>query len=243
MKIEDLKTEFQQKKQIVEIIGKSQSLFNDKGCVHWSKMTGKMFGKRAIGRPMTKKCAENQLITGCICQKCYASRFNMIYPNMGAALERNHNLTPDDIYANPPSFSCNGDPTWRSNWNGDYGDENDVLVDFAICWNTEAEVCSAWTKNIDLVMRLDSVRPSNITVVQSSPMINQQAEMSPAADQLFTIYTAEFAVANNIDINCMGACRLCKRCYGRNLKKRPQYINELLKGEEKLYFNLLENHQ
>ena len=238
MKIEKLYAEFQEKKQVAEIIGK-EKLFESRGCIHWSKMSGKMHGKRAIGRPMTSRCVNNQKLDGCICQKCYATRINVIYPSMGAALQRNRDLDLDDIVDCPPVFTKNGDPTWRSNWNGDYEDEHDVAVDFDICRNTPDAICTAWTKNLDSVYYMDKFRPKNFTLMQSSYFINNQEPRMDVADQVFTIFTAEYAAANDVEINCVGACRLCKRCYGKLGPKRPEYVNELLKGEEIKYFKLM----
>jgi len=233
----DLVLELAQRKNIVNIIPKGK-LFKSHGCMHWSKMTGKMFGKRAIGRPMTSRCLDNQEIDGCICQKCYATTINKVYPNMAAALQRNRDVNPDDVYTNPPAFACNDDMTWRSNWNGDYQDEHDVLIDMELCYVLNYAVCTAWTKNIAAVEAMEDYRPSNYTVMQSSFMINEQDDMSDQADQIFTIYTAEYAAENDIEINCIGACRLCKRCYG-DLSHRPKVVNELLKGSEAKYFELM----
>ena len=239
MEVTELIEELRAKKDIVNILGKTQRLFKRRGAVHWSEMTGKMYGKRAIGRPMTSRCLENQKIDGCICQKCYATRINQIYPSMGNALQRNRDLDSEDVIEFQPVFTDNGDPTWRSNWNGDYEDEHDVSVDFAICNVLEEhEICTAWTKNVKAVELMHRYSPENYTVMQSSVMINQQDRISDSADQIFTIYTAEYAAENDIDINCIGACRLCKRCYGR-VSKRPLEVNELLKGSETKYFSLM----
>ena len=225
--------------QINAILGK-EKLFVSKGAMHWSQMTGKMYGKRAIGRPMTSRCLENQKIDGCICQKCYATRINQVYPAMGTALQRNRDVTWESIVEFPAVFT-DIDPTWRSNWNGDYEDERDVLVDFNLCNSMPSYICTAWTKQIEIVERLiDSgiKKPINYTLMQSSPMINHRQKRSHVADQVFTIYTAEYAAANNVKINCIGACRLCKRCYG-DMSTRPRLVNELLKGEEAKYFKLM----
>lgn len=227
------------KKNIYSLIPK-EKLFDDPGCVHWSKMTGKMYGKRAIGRPMTARCIQRHEIDGCICQKCYATTTNRMYPNVRSALQRNRDLSPGDIYDEPPVLHLNNDLTWRSNWNGDYQDERDVLVDFAICEVVNYAICTAWTKNMDIVELVESELPSNYTVVHSNPMINcPDFEKHPLSRASFNIYTAEYAIENDIKINCIGACRLCKRCYGEKARK-PKVVNELLKGNEIKYLKLLE---
>jgi len=238
VKVEQMLREYQLKKDVKNHV-KPYELFMYRGAVHWSKMSGKMYGKRAIGRPMTSRCQDNKKIDGSICQKCYASTINTYYSCVNAALQRNRDLEPGDIFDDPPIFT-DIDLTWRSNWNGDYQDENDVLVDFAICDVVNYATCTAWTKNFDIVERLDSVRPSNYTLMQSSLMINQITEdESPAANQIFTVFTPEFAIENDIHINCNGACRLCGKCYGNDLKKRPRFVNELIKGGEIKYFKLM----
>lgn len=241
MKTIDIAQELADRKQINALLGKER-LFISKGCMHWSEMTGKMYGKRAIGRPMTSRCIENQKIDGCICQKCYATTINKVYPAMGKALQRNRDVKLEHIKVCAPLFT-DMDPTWRSNWNGDYEDMYDVLVDWAICESSPQYTCTAWTKQIDvlehMILDLGLKKPANYTLMQSSPMINQRQKRSKVADQVFTIYTAEHAAEHNIQINCIGACRLCKRCYGNDLKARPKVINELLKGQEAIYFELM----
>lgn len=236
MRPELLLKELNRKRNVKQILG-PQKLFRDKGCVHWSKMTGKMYGKRAIGRPMTSRCVANHELEGSICQKCYATKLNKVYPSMAAALQRNRDLDSQDIFDFSPIFT-EVDPTWRSNWNGDYEDEHDVSVDFALCAVLEDAVCTAWTKNLDAVYYMDKFRPKNYTLMQSSYFINKQDPLMSVSDQVFTVYTAEFAAENDININCMGACRLCGRCYG-NKKKRPVEVNELLKGDETKYLKLM----
>ena len=238
MKPEQLKKELEMRKEVRKILGK-EKLFLEKGCVHWSRMSGKMYGKRSIGRPMTDRCESRHNIDGAICQKCYAVRINQVYPSVGNALQRNRDLTIEDLHDDPTIFTSI-DPTWRSNWNGDYQDEHDVRIDMELCWMIDYATCTTWTKNCDIVERMDSYRPKNYTVVQSSLMINQfEEEVSSSTDQVFTVFTPEYAAENDININCIGACRLCGRCYGDNMRKRPRYINELLRGTEKKYFELL----
>lgn len=238
MKAQDLALELANKKNIVNILGTTQRLFKRRGCMHWSEMTGKMYGKRAIGRPMTSRCLDNQKLDGCICQKCYATKLNLIYPSMANALQRNRDIDNEEILLNPPIFTDNGDPTWRSNWNGDYEDEHDVAVDFDLCYQMPDAICTAWTKNLESVYHMDKFRPDNFTLMQSSYFINEPEDLMSVADQVFTIYTAEYAAENDVDINCIGACRLCKRCYGEK-SHRPKEVNELLKGEETKYLRLM----
>lgn len=240
--VEQLHQEWKDKKHVTDIIG-PQKLFKSNVTVHWSEMSGKMFGKRAIGRPTTSRCTDRQLIDGSICQKCYAvNHVNKMYPLMNNAMQRNRDIDIEDIYRSPPLFT-DVDPTWRSNWNGDYSDEHDVLVDFALCNTIPESICSVWTKNIDLIENCkfeEDNPPNNFTVIQSSLMIDCVDDyISPNSDQVFTIYTAEHAVENDIEINCIGACRLCNRCYGIMDGHRPRLVNELLKGDEAKYFKLM----
>lgn len=238
MKTTIISREVALKKNIYNILPK-EKLFDDLGCVHWSTMTGKMFGKRVIGRPMTERCQSRHEIPGCICQQCYAARTNQIYPRVSSALQRNRDLSPEDVYDHPPVFHLNNDLTWRSNWSGDYQDERDVLVDFAICSVVNYATCTSWTKNPDIIERVESEMPSNYTFVHSNPMINDvDFDRHPLSRASFNVFTAEFAIENDININCIGACRLCKRCYGEQ-KHKPKVVNELLKSDEAKYLKLI----
>ena len=60
-------------------------------------------------------------------------------------------------------------------------------------------------------------------------------------DFVFTVYSASYALENNININC-GAkhCLTCLKCYkGMNRNKSVIYINEILKEESKYYYKEL----
>lgn len=191
-------------------------LYTSKGCVHCSKMSGKMANMIAVGRDFCPECYQRMTITNSVCKSCYAIGTAKMYKSLQQAVLRNNLLTPDDIYQNPPKF-CSPHKAWRSNWFGDYSSVNDVLVDWAICDENEDYLCVAFTKNLKYVRAATKIRskPDNYRLVRSSLMVNKPDKLD-IADIVFTVYTPEYAQAHpEVDINCHGkSCINCWSCYG-----------------------------
>jgi len=76
-------------------------------------------------------------------------------------------------------------------------------------------------------------RPKNLRLIYSSPLLNKQANLNSKSlrhfQQVFTVYTVQYVIDNNIDINCGNKkCDNCRSCYGDFTTVTP-YINEVLK--------------
>lgn len=102
---------------------------------------------------------------------------------------------------------------------------------------------SVWTKNpwiYELAFKALGITicPENLTIILSSQFLNKEVEI-PAKfawfiRKTFTVYTAEYLLANNIPacfINCGGRkCKSCQRCY-INASISEVHIRELLKKD------------
>ena len=90
-----------------------------------------------------------------------------------------------------------------------------------------------WTKNYEIVAPVFDKygKPDNVTLVVSSPMLNEQLNIEdyPYADKIMTIYTRKYLKTHKVDINCKKGdkCLLCKKCYKKD--NGIEYINEIQK--------------
>lgn len=100
-----------------------------------------------------------------------------------------------------------------------------------------------WSKNLGFWYTAFTAygKPSNIVFNASSPVLNERIAIKPEfewfIDHVFTVYNSEFALANNIDINCGDRkCKNCKRCYSKGNERN---VNEILKQESKKYYKAI----
>ncbi len=86
-----------------------------------------------------------------------------------------------------------------------------------------------YTKRIDIVRKCKDYIPSNMLLIYSSPIVNKQSNIPDLFHKVYTVYTDEY-FQNNIDtdINCIGKCCDCLKCY--NSKDKTIYVNELVKN-------------
>lgn len=109
-----------------------------------------------------------------------------------------------------------------------------------------------WTKNPWILYNVledyyHGKKPKNLQVIYSSPKMNVCSSNmlklyilkngKSMIDKIFTVYTYDYALENNITINCGGAkCLECKTCY---LKNKTVFINEMLKDDQPRYYKAL----
>jgi len=120
---------------------------------------------------------------------------------------------------------------------GDFASVNAVINFFNFAKANKGVNFTAWTKNLVFFRRAidaGNKKPANFKLVYSSQFINKKAIVPEWAagfvNAVFTVYTPEFAAANNITINCGArACLACLRCYKGYKKGQIKEVNELLK--------------
>ena len=180
-------------------------------------------------------CKARRKCKGMICEHCYANA--ILESNKGgrgkalkAVLESNYELLtstvlPLELLPRFPNISISRIEA--------FGDVANVIqaINYANIAKVNPNVTfGRWSKNLNFLKQaFDAIggKPSNIVVVQSSPIINHPAVKHPIADKVFTVYTKEYAIEHNIVINCGArSCVTCQRCYH---KGGETYINELLK--------------
>lgn len=138
---------------------------------------------------------------------------------------------------------------------GDLQNETQVKNYFNLCnWNQSTKF-TLWTKNPWLIRNVISEgyeKPSNLIIIYSNPYLNNEAyktyaydyslmtperyfNLYPFIDKVFSVFEWEYAINNNIAINCCDKhCHDCKICYSNN---NIQFVNEILKKDQKAFKN------
>lgn len=97
-----------------------------------------------------------------------------------------------------------------------------------------------WTKNhnfLDQAIRIEG-KPNNLVCGISSPILNTPDRKSASkydwCDFLFTVFDADFAIENKVEMNCPRKCKDCMKCYTPILfESKDSFIeiNEILKSD------------
>ena len=180
-----------------------------------------------------------------ICANCYADAMNERYPDLKEKLIDNTVLYSFDIlplellpllnYALFRLESFADLRTWVQAANY-----------FNICKKNPQVNFALWSKNPWLIQEcIDHgyKKPKNLEIVYSSKKMNcvesNIFNLYPFIDKVFTVYTATYALRNNITINCGSRkCLECRVCYTK--QKKHMFINEILKSDSTLYYSLVD---
>lgn len=201
---------------------------------------GKMNGFHSLStcNMLNDYCLGNMQKENTVCYKCYATRSEKMYPNLTAALVWNTVLLKNYLLSEnqlPDLFNVSN---FRFEAFGDVSNLYQLINYTNICRKNPDTKFSIWTKNLyyfhTLFHSMEAKKPKNLTIVYSSPLVNQVAYIPDSYKNLvdirFTVFTKEFAKENDIEINCKKKCRTCMKCYGRKSKtKNIVDIYELLK--------------
>lgn len=195
-----------------------------------TKHTGKMNGMQSLSTScqVNEYCKQRAQVEGSICQKCYASRMTRMYKNLDAALQRNAEILTSRVLdeSELPEINC---CYFRFEAFGDLINTTQVVNYFNICKKNPDVHFALWTKNPWIVREVADQKPSNLTIIFSSPTLNRQADISkmPYIDKVFTVYDKPTIERDGIDINCGArSCLKCHKCY---TDSETVTINEQLK--------------
>ena len=88
-----------------------------------------------------------------------------------------------------------------------------------------------WTKRLDIVEPLLHLVPENMRLIYSTMPINPPDDVAQQIPDgfsgVFNVYTIDYAMEHDTDINCSGSCATCLRCYREN----NVVVNELIKEQ------------
>lgn len=185
-----------------------------------------------------------------ICRYCFSMQSNKLYAALRQHLIDNYDLLTTkqvekiDLTSVPNNIA-------RLEAFGDIENELQVKNYFDICKANKKRTFALWTKNPWIIKNaMDQyliAKPKNLIIVYSM----QQLDINPAhlqrlantiikkfsfIDKVFTVYTAAYAVENNVHINCGNKhCNTCRLCYKKN---NTVFINEILKKDFKKFEKL-----
>lgn len=228
---------------------RTMTKFEKETGIHFTtKHSGKMEGMVGLSTSVKVNhlCNCRKNIKGSICEHCFAETMNNQYgKSFQDCFIRNTKLLTENIIpvSEMPLLNV---AFFRFESFGDLNNDIQVINYFNLCSANKNTRFALWTKNpglIAMAIRKGYKKPSNLNIGLSSMFVNKVADPSrfPFVDFVFTVFTAEFAAENNVNVNC-GAkqCLSCLKCYkGMNRNKTVVYINEILKDESKKYEKML----
>ena len=188
----------------------------------------KMAGFVSLNTSMhnNKYCQKMSQNKDLICSRCYAHRFEAMFPNLRNTLAKNsellsnRELTSNEIYAT--GFSMR--KAVRFNSFGELINKKHYKNLVKIAEHFPDTIFTLWTKRSNLVRGID--KPDNLILVFSSPKINVVSKLPYGFDKVFTVFDKDYIEQNSIDINCVKQCNTCMKCYKHN---DITFINEAIK--------------
>lgn len=207
-----------------------------------TKMEG--FKSLSTSCAMNDNCKKNATVKGSICEKCYARTTLKMRKGLDKNLAENTEILNSRVldFAELPSIN---DIRFRFESFGDLNSTTQFINYLNICKKNPYTTFSIWTKCFWIMAEVFDMgyeKPENLIIIISPLMVNKTYEIDkfPYADKIFTTYTADFAIENNITINCGSRhCIDCLRCYDKNNKEI--YINEVVKSQQSKYYKMLNN--
>lgn len=184
-----------------------------------SKMSGKLDGFRAVNTsPLSNEfCLKMEKQEDTVCAHCYSLREMRTYrPNMIPPLTRNGELLSSRPLERQEIPSFKPGEAVRYNAHGELINAQHFLNLCEIAECNPESMFSLWTKRPGLVVRYICSVPENLRLVFSHPVVNPKLDkfsIPYGFDQVFGVYTPEYAAEHNIEINCTRRCAECMQCY------------------------------
>ena len=187
-----------------------------------------------------------------ICKKCFADNLFNVRKSMQFKYAFNHTVLTHRLFTvdEMPLLNC---LVFRLEAFGDLANIIQAENYLRLCKKNPDVHFALWTKNPWILYNAINVyengkKPKNLKVVYSSPFINKPQTSAlnvyklrngkPMIDKVFTVYTCDYAIENNVKINCGNKkCLGCKLCYMNSSVKE---INEIVKNEQPRYYRLIE---
>lgn len=207
--------------------------------IHISEnMSGKMSGIGCVSTSVVENpiCQERRKVKGSICEKCFAAALAARYNNSPFTANLHDNtitLTRPLVDSEIPVFNKSV-VMFRFESFGDTNNATQAANYLRIAAANPHVNFAVWTKNpkhYELAIANGAVKPSNLNIIYSSPMLNKPENdiinRFPFIDKVFTVYDKKTIAAENIDINCGArSCASCGLCY---FNKTVKVVSEKLK--------------
>ena len=216
------------KKSYVEIEGRAYELRKSKYALNFSPvcvsddMSGKMEGIPSVSTSCLNNpiCLARMQQGDSICAHCFAETTLKRYKDCGKNCLSNtvlltSSILPDNLLPHFPNVSI-----VRIESFGDVANVTQAINYANMCRVNPLVTFAWWTKNVSIVAAaFDQVgKPDNVILIESSPKVNNKIQPSSHyVDKVFTVYSKEYIIEHNIDINC-GArcCATCRNCYRKD---------------------------
>lgn len=226
-----------------EIMKTRQALENGITRNHSGKMAGKQsFSTSVRLNPLCQKRSKNPRL---VCFHCFAESTINRYSALGQKLERNTEIITREVLP-LECFPQINTLDFRFEAFGDIATPEQVVNYFHWAQANPRTFFVLWTKNPHIIQKaMDHYgieKPANFRIIFSSCHLNSEQaaiilRLFPWIDKIFTVYTAEYAVENDVVINCGGnSCQTCGRCYDPS--NTELHIREMLKEQGGLFRKL-----
>lgn len=215
-------------KEFIEILGRRYAMRKSKYASNYSpicvsdNMSGKMESIPSISTSCLANpfCLQRMKDGDSICAHCFAETTLNRYKDCGKNMLSNTYLLTESILDLDllPKF-----PNVRIVRIESFGDVANVTqaINYCnLCKVNPLVTFAWWSKNVAIIAKaFDMVgKPKNVILIESSPKVNEKKTASSHyVDKVFTVYSKEYIIENNLDINC-GArcCATCGRCYRKD---------------------------
>lgn len=195
--------------------------------IHITNGSGKMTGIQSINTSTINNAFCSKMrATDSVCSKCYSARYESFRKPLHEALVRNSKTLSESILpiSELPYFNSN---IVRFDSFGELINDRHLKNLSNIARKNNHSIFTLWTKQKKLVSDTfkSFEKPSNLILIYSSPVINQESRKPVHFDKVFTVYDKKTAQA--VDINCGSkSCINCRICYSRN---DVEFVREILK--------------
>ena len=211
----------------------------------------KMEGLQSINTStrLNTRCRKNASVKGSVCEKCFAETYLNMRKHLNLNCEHNTQVLTDSIIPMEYLPFIN-QYVFRFESFGDLNNEIQFINYLNICYKNPQTTFAIWSKNPDIMDQVFNEmkykKPNNLIIVISSLFLNVEFKLENMPyskrywfiDKIFTVYTCEYAIKNNININCgRKKCLNCKLCYSHN---KVKIINEVLKSQQPLYYYIMD---
>lgn len=212
-------------------------------------------------------CIKRSKIVGAVCEYCFAIESLGWKESVRKAYEKNTyiltNTILDDYTINCIVKLCIyfNIKYFRFESHGDLNNKIQLINYFNISRALESigVKTALWTKELLILKSIEVLykntglkeyqKPENMTIIASSLFLNDNNLSIECAyvDKVFTVYTYDYIIENDININCGSRdCFGCGLCYAK-IENGSYYVNECLKSDisklEKYYAMLKRDYQ
>lgn len=181
--------------------------------------------------PFCQKCSRNERT---ICRFCYARFVESQYSRLKKHLIKNYYLleTPlSDLEISEIKnlIQLENRSFIRFNSLGELSGINNLINYYQICEKLPRYNFGLWTKRSNLINNYTDKKPDNLSLIYSNMFIDQPIDKIPKKfNGVFNVVSYQYAIDNDVDLNCSGKCITCLKCYTGD----RVIVTELLKRDQ-----------